>query len=690
MTADFKLKSCLLMVSLICRICLAEETGEPILCRTIECNTGDAENVNSKATTADSAKVIYIVSFKPADGSAIRNPKELLDEFNKNSPGGVNTHHFRFRQTDEGIVGRICVDGRTGKETIVEMIAKNRNLVLVSAEPATNEELKELGITNASTAKPATTRGNNRISFALKDSLGREIRSEDYKGTPVLIMCGSCWCGGCQQDAEPLRKFAEQYSPKGVSVIRSVSGDNELAAMDFAKHYRLNFPQILDTNMEFEQRYNKDGWTFLMLADTEGRVVFKCNNPGEEDWSTIKRLTGNMVKTNEANQTTVVEGVRYMNKTLERSGEIQQARQREELASVACADNNRVYVVFTSNRNGNNDIFFRTYNGTQWSGDRPVAATKADEYDGTVIIDGNNRAWAAWTSNADGGKYNIFTAPIPESGDVCEPKRVSIGDDDSMHGRMACNKNGDIWITYYKWQKMDNKSRDKEIFVRRLSKGQWSRQIQVSPTDVPDYEDHTEPTIACDGDDAIVCWSWDFHRPDGYTKKAYSPTIFVRRVDNAFDMSRAAAVSAEDIDVTPGIGIINGQIWCAWDRLKWDKRLNTYRKSLCLARAAVTGEQDSTEILTASEPAVNVCSPTIAVGKNGRACVVWSETTEGNKWILKMAEFDAESNQWKTPTSIESNGNPRFCSAGYDKHGKLWIAYSDQTQDGRRIVVKQL
>jgi len=701
MKINFRLKSCLLLVLLISGISFAEEASKPILCRTVECNTSGIEDENSKAMTFDSEKVVYIIAFKQADGTAAVTDKELLDEFNKNRPNGVKTHHFRYKQGKEGAVGRICVDGKGGKEAIVEMMAKNKNLVLVSAEPATKEQLKELGITTVPMSKPAAPRGSDKLSFVLKDALGREIRSEDYAGSPVLIMAGSCWCGGCQQDAEPLRKIAEQYMPKGLAVIRSVSGDNELAAIDFAKHYRLNFPQILDTNREFEMRYNKDGWTFLMMADGQGKVVFKCNNPVEEDWSAIRNLARAMIKTEDANQTTVVDGVRYMNKTLERSGEKETARQHDELTSIACAGDGTVYLVFTRNRNGDNDVLVRTYNGTQWSQDRPVASTKADEYDGTVIVDNNNQAWAAWTSNAEGGpaapngyavagKYNIFVTSISQAGEPNEPKRISLGEDDSMHGRLACDKDGNIWVTFSKWQNMGGISRDKEIFVRRLTNGQWSKQVQVSPTDVPDHEDHSEPVIAGSGNGAIVCWSWDFHQPEGYTKQAELPTIFVRKVDKDFQMSRAVFVSAKDTDVTPAVGIINGQTWCAWDSMRWDGRLKANRKYVCLAQADVTGQQNSGQFLAVSEPMTNVCSPSIAVNKDGKACVVWSQTEDGEKWILVKAEYDAGANKWKQADIVESQGNPRFCSACFDNKGKLWIAYSIQKGGKREIAVKQL
>jgi peroxiredoxin len=140
----------------------------------------------------------------------------------------------------------------------------------------TSEECK-IAAPRSKTAEPQRSSSNDKLEFVLPDIYERIVDSQDYNNTPVLIMSGSCWCGGCQQDTEPFRKFVAEYESRGLAAIRTVAGDNELAALDFQKHYRLPFVQLLDTNRSFEKRYNNDGWTFLMLANREGRIIYKIN-----------------------------------------------------------------------------------------------------------------------------------------------------------------------------------------------------------------------------------------------------------------------------------------------------------------------------------------------------------------------------------------------------------------------------
>ncbi len=533
-------------------------------------------------------------------------------------------------------------------------------------------------------AKLQRSYSTNKLGFRLPDMYGRIVDSQDYSDVPVLVMSGSCWCGGCQQDAEPLRKIAAEYAGRGLVTIRSVAGDNELAALDFQKHYRLPFVQLLDTNRSFEKRYNTDGWTFLMLADHSGKIVYRINSPHEKDWSDLRGILNKMLSVPLSKKTIIRDGIAYMPSTLQRSGEMERQRMCEGFPSVACGTNGHVYVVFTTNRNGSSDVYIRGFDGYKWSEDVPVAATAVDEYDGTVLVDKEGRIRVCWTSNAGGRNYDVFTMSFSASLDPGTPVRLTRSDDDAMHPRMACDEKGRIWITYYKWHKMGRYSRDKEVYLRRLENGRWSQEIQISPTDVPRYEDHSDPAISSYGNGVIIAWSWDFHPPNkGYSRQAGAPTVFIRAITGNMNLSDISCVSGKDIDVTPVLVTSDTrQIWCAWDGLSRNQR-----KKLCVGNPNVGRNNPVNRILPLSKPVINVCSPCFAKGPAGQLTLLWSETEDGSKWVLKRSDLNTD-NQWSTPSPIESAGSPRFCSAAYDLQGQLWLTYTAQTKQGRELVVK--
>jgi thiol-disulfide isomerase/thioredoxin len=539
---------------------------------------------------------------------------------------------------------------------------------------------------NQTSSKLQRPYSSDRLGFHLPDIYGRIVDSQDYANVPVLVMSGSCWCGGCQQDAEPLRRIAAEYAPKGLQTIRTVAGDNELAALDFQRHYRLGFVQLLDTNRAFEKRYNPDGWTFLMLADREGEIVYKVNSPHEKDWRQLRSILNKMLSGTMSSKTIIRDGIAYMPATLQRTGEIENRRICDRFPSVACTPDSKVYVVFTTNRNGSDDVFIRVFDGSKWSEDMPIAATDADEYDSTVVVDKQGRIWVCWTSNAGGKNYKIFVMSFTNPSQLGVPVRLTHSDD-AMHPRMACDESGWIWITYYKWHKMGRYSRDKEVYLRKLKNGKWSDELQISPTDVPQHEDHSDPAISAYGDGVIVAWSWDFHPPNrGYSKEAEAPTIFIRTVNDKMALGKISSVSGKNIDVTPAVvASDNRQIWSAWDSLGWNQR-----KRLCVGNPHIGRNNPISKIWALNEPVTNVCSPYFAISPTGHLMLLWSETQDGSHWALKRLDLDISKNRWSKAEMIESQGNPRFCSAAYGLQGQLWIAYSGQTKKGREIVVKNL
>ncbi len=529
---------------------------------------------------------------------------------------------------------------------------------------------------------------NGKLAFKLYDVYGREVCSEDYIGVPLIVQFGACWCGGCQQEAQPLGKLADLYKPFGVEVIHVVSGENELTALEFKKHYRLPILHLLDWNREVEKKYNRNGWPFIMLVDRNGNVLYSTNELIDSDNNKIESLIKEQLGSIGSTNNIMFDNSPYMPETLKRSGETTNRKSNDRFPSLVCGSDGKMYVVFTRDCRNNSDVFMRVFDGKSWSEDIAVAATDADEFDGTIVTDKNNRLWLSWTSNAGGENYNIYVASISAPKDAIKPTQITFADDDAMHSRMVSDKNGNLWVTYYTWHKMGQYSRDKEIYVRKYDGKNWSMEIQVSPTDVPRYEDHSDPAIAVCGDGVIVSWSWDFHRPDGYPKDAREPTIFVRPIDNNLNLGQICAVSGNSIDTTPTVIVDNNdRILCAWDSLGWDKSLRKNRKCLQVSDcdAKKMGRFTGSKILSSRQ--VNVCTPCLASNSKGAVSLIWSENTSGSQWISKISNFDTINNRWIAPFTVIGKGNPRFPSIAYDNNDNLWVAYSLETPEGRKIKI---
>jgi hypothetical protein len=463
-----------------------------------------------------------------------------------------------------------------------------------------------------------------------------------------------------------------------------ISGDHERTALDFQKHYRLNMVHLMDTTRSFEAAHNRDGWPFLMLVDPNGNVVHKANNLVERETKILESLA-RMKASPGAAAIRVVDGIRYSAETLRRGGESEKPQVREYSSRLAAAPDGRVFLVFTTSRENDGNVWLRVWDGKAWSEDRPVAASSADEYDGSVLATPDKQVWFCWTSNAGSDKYNVFVTSLEHLTQGKEAIQVTRSDDDAMYGRMAWDAAGTLWVTYYKWQKnRAGISRDKEVFVRTLKGGELSKEIQVSPTDVPSYEDHTDPGIAILGDQAVVCWSWDYHRPKGYTQEPETPTIFVRAVGADLRLGRPFHASGRAIDMVPVLAAQGKGAWCAWDSLISGRSGRS--KTLFVRRVEATG--------CAGEPAAlatgleHICSPSFAPDPQGRMTLVWCQKKPDGTWELQKSTCDAQG-RWSEPQTLVTAGNPRYGSAVYDVQGKLWVSYAADTDKGRQIQVQR-
>jgi hypothetical protein len=471
-------------------------------------------------------------------------------------------------------------------------------------------------------------------------------------------------------------------------VIRVISGDNELSALDFQKHYRMPVIHLMDSDVAFEMKYSNAYWPFLMLADAEGKIVYRCTNMIERDRK-LMRLLKKLKSESFPTTTRTADGVYYMNSTLQRSGEVEKTLQNERFTSIAAGRDGQIYTVFTSLKNGNSDIVMRIYDGNSFGKDISIAATDADEYDGTVLVDNKNQVWVCWTSNAADSRYQIHLTSLKDAEEGQESIIVSKSKEDAMHGRMTADDSGTLWITYYQWHNMGQNSRDKEVYLRKYSNGTISEEIRISPTDVPSYEDHTDPSISVINEQIVVSWSWDFHRPKGYTKDAKEPTIFARAISKDFTIGKPFHISGHRIDAAPILSsAYNDTLWCAWDSLGRNQKEPVYRKTLYV-RSLNANDAIGTEFAVA-EDLVNVCSPCFAFDSSRKGVLTWSQSEDGKTWSLWKADYDSDNNCWKEPAMVISEGNPRFGTCVYDTKGRLWIAYSVQTDKGREVIVKKV
>jgi hypothetical protein len=316
-----------------------------------------------------------------------------------------------------------------------------------------------------------------------------------------------------------------------------------------------------------------------------------------------------------------------------------------------------------------------------------VSAGCADAYDAVLTADSEGDIWVFYTGLAESGRYDIFARHFDEETGLSESGGVTFSRDDAMHPAATVDADGNVWLAYFLWLKMGIISRDKEIYSRVFDGEAWSSENRLSPVDVPDYEDHTDPAVAPDPEGGVsVAWSWDMHpmRDEKYARYqseygAESPTIFGRRVSTGSGAQDLLFFGAAGFDGAPELCRASDQkLWCAWSALHF---FGPSPSRSLHASVSSAGESDRSAQFVIEKGVRDVCTPRFF--EHDGLNMIWSSCDQKGCWSLKASAFSEEG--WSFPVVIEGEGNPRFPDVAVGKDGCVWIAYSRDSGQGTEI-----
>ncbi|MEF3280066.1 MAG: TlpA family protein disulfide reductase [Elusimicrobiota bacterium] len=102
--------------------------------------------------------------------------------------------------------------------------------------------------------------------FRLPDYKGGEIKLEDYKGKPVLVMFFTETCPYCKKAAPYIESLHEKYNEKGLAVIGISTRDDKSSPQEFAKENNISF-RLAYNGRETAKNYGIAGVPFIYLLD---------------------------------------------------------------------------------------------------------------------------------------------------------------------------------------------------------------------------------------------------------------------------------------------------------------------------------------------------------------------------------------------------------------------------------------
>lgn len=110
-------------------------------------------------------------------------------------------------------------------------------------------------------------------SILLKDTRGRTLRLDSYRGKVVLLNFWATWCAPCRAEMPDLIKWQRQYGDNGLQVIGITYPPTELAQVRrFIRRLRVNYPVVIGSKETKTLFDAGETLPFTVIIDREGYV----------------------------------------------------------------------------------------------------------------------------------------------------------------------------------------------------------------------------------------------------------------------------------------------------------------------------------------------------------------------------------------------------------------------------------
>jgi len=102
--------------------------------------------------------------------------------------------------------------------------------------------------------------------FSLMSYDGKQVSLDTYAGKPVLVIFLGSDCIDCKHASPMMKKLADTFVPKGLTVLGVTMDTNAKTLAEFAKTYELPFPLLLNGE-ETARNYRCKGEPDFYLLD---------------------------------------------------------------------------------------------------------------------------------------------------------------------------------------------------------------------------------------------------------------------------------------------------------------------------------------------------------------------------------------------------------------------------------------
>ena len=127
----------------------------------------------------------------------------------------------------------------------------------------------------------------NKTNFTITTLKNKKVELEKlYSKGPVLISFWALWCEPCKEEMRHLNQIYKKYKDNGFTIlgINQDSPKSVSKVRAYVASHKIDFPIALDPDFQYLQKMNGQSIPYLLLFDTNGKIVYKNVGylPGDE------------------------------------------------------------------------------------------------------------------------------------------------------------------------------------------------------------------------------------------------------------------------------------------------------------------------------------------------------------------------------------------------------------------------
>jgi hypothetical protein len=312
-------------------------------------------------------------------------------------------------------------------------------------------------------------------------------------------------------------------------------------------------------------------------------------------------------------------------------------------------------VVWYDFRDGNGEIYFKTWDGLSWSPDQRVAITPAWSGHASLAVDRGRETHVVWL---EGGE--IFYSRKTSTG-WTTPENVSNDPADSWDPQIAVDCSGSAHVVWF-----DYLNGSGSIWYRKWDRalGTWDSATELA--ELPASNQIHAPSICLDGFcNPHVVWEHDGSEAGVFYSYKVAGTWVppIRVSDSPSSPARPAIFSN-------GIGDV---------RFVWEEYY-PYGSPEILYRERNSGVLESIERVT-NDPAMSMIAGGVSDG-GGNTHLTWTDHRDGNYEIYYASRRRLDG-VWSQPFRVSNDpGSSLYASIAVDGYGAPHIVWTDDRNGG--------